>query len=85
MGIKKLKNFFLEQQSYGIVMDNTGFHDLDELIVALKNELSNHTSITNDELNALYKDHLSIKKLADPYFPTIVTAIGLGIPMHDTI
>jgi hypothetical protein len=67
------------------VQINTGFHDLDELKRALENELSNHTSITDDELSELYRDHLSFKKLADPYFPTIVTAIGLGIPMYDTV
>jgi hypothetical protein len=84
-GPHKIKRFFPEQQSYGIVEDTTGFNDVEELTAALSKELLNHTKVSDDVLNEIYKDHLNFKKLADPYFPTIVTAVSLGIPMHSAV
>ena len=80
-----VKRFFPEQQSYGIIEDTTCPRDVDELALKLKNEMKQDYKITEDILFDIYKDHLEFKRLADPYFPTIITGPGMGIPIYNPV
>lgn len=84
-GPRRIKRFFPEQQSYGILEDTTRVKDVDELMAQLTGLMKTDFAMSDDELYQTYKDQLEFKKLADPYFPTIVGGPGIGIPMDDTI
>jgi len=80
-----IKRFFPEQQTYAVMEDTTGPKDTDELVKFLSEEMRKDCRVSDDFLENTYSDQLNFKKLADPYFPTMVKGLGLGIPMHSTI
>ncbi len=85
-GGRIVKRFFPETQSYGVLEDTTGkYYDAESLVRHLSREMENSPDIDNDYLEDLYRDALQFKKMADPYFPSIINAFGFGIPMYDPV
>ncbi len=80
-----IKRYDPVRQTYGVVEDTTGPSDVDELEVKLKAVIKTDTSVTEDELEEIYADQLAFKKLAEPYFPCIVSGLNVGIPMTKAI
>lgn len=79
-----VKQFFPEQQSYGVVEDTLSPSTPEELVAALKKEMQRDVKVTEREFEATYASQLRFKQLADPHFPSIVGGIGFGIPMSST-
>lgn len=84
-GTYKIKRFFPEYQSYGTVEDTTQAKDTDELVKDLKTRMKLIPTISDEKLEITYKDHLDFQKMAKPYFPTMVGAASLVIPMYDVV
>lgn len=84
-GSHRIKRFFPENQTYGVILDKTGPEDPEELAISLKSEIRMECKVSDEELYATYKDQLDFKKLAKPYFPTIIGGLDIGIPMTDTL
>jgi hypothetical protein len=83
-GTYKVKRFYPQYQSYGVLEDTTSKpRDADELKDKLEAEMKNGPVLTEEQLDSIYKDALMQKKLADPYFPTIINGLGMGIPMYE--
>jgi hypothetical protein len=77
-----IKRFFPEQQSYGVVEDTASPRDSDELAAILKREMVQEIHVTDDQLSSIYHEQMLLKKMADPYFPTIFGGPpAIGIPM----
>ena len=84
-GSYKVKRFYSQYQSYGILEDTTGFRNVEHLKSNLMKKMKKIYKVNEDELNTIYHSQLQFKKLADPYFPTIVGGIGMGISMYNTV
>jgi len=80
-GPHMVKRFFPDQQTYGVIEDTLTPDDPDTLVAGLKAEMNRDPHVTEGELEATYGSQLRFKKLADPFFPAIVSGIGIGIPM----
>ncbi len=84
-GSYRIKRFFPENQTYGVVVDTTGPRDTGQLAARLKAEMDGGGGVTGEELETLYRDQRDLKALADPYFPTVCGGAGLCIPMYDPV
>lgn len=84
-GSYKIKRFFPEQQSYGVVEDTTGPKDTDELADRLKLQMKSDPFVPEDRIAMIYKDQMVHKKMADPYFGFLCGAAGLAIPMYEPV
>lgn len=81
-----IKRFFPQYQSYGVVEDTTRkFSDTDELKAQLVSEMKKDIKVTEDMLFNIYGDQLTLKKMAEPYFPAFVNGLGLYFPMDDIV
>jgi hypothetical protein len=81
-----IKRFFPEYQSYGIVEDSAKkLSDTDELKEQLLSEMKQDHKVTEDELYNIYKDQLTLKKMAEPYFPAFINGLGLFFPMENVV
>lgn len=80
-----IKRFFPENQSYGVVENTTGFRDIDELKQNLLNEMKRDYKVTEDVLYEEYKDQLELKKMSDPYFPSIVGGLSFPFSMGNVL
>lgn len=80
-----VKRFFPQAQSYGIVEDSCRANTCEELKLKLEQKMLReaNTHITSDELSTIYEDQLRFKKMAEPYFPSIVSSLSLGFLMSD--
>ena len=82
-GKSKVKRFYPETQSYGVVEDGTKPRTVEELKARLKEEMRSQ-SPKIDSLD-LYNEQLRLKKMAKPYFPAIFNAACPFISIDDPV
>ena len=81
-----IKKYFPEYQSYGVVENTYKTRDAEDLLEQFENELKNSNSdntVTNEDLELVYKDQLKLQEMSAKYFPTIVVALGIGFSMDN--
>lgn len=76
-----VKRFFPGPQTYGVIEDTLTPDDPDVLIAGLKTRIQRDPKVSESELESIYASQLRLKALAEPYFPSIVQGIAIGIPM----
>ncbi|MDX1358984.1 MAG: uroporphyrinogen decarboxylase family protein [Clostridia bacterium] len=82
-GERKIKRFFPENQSYGVIEDTTKPRTIDQLKTRLLNEIeSGDPAIPSEDI---FGDQLKLRKLAEPYFPTIFNAACPFIAIDDSV
>jgi hypothetical protein len=84
-GPHTIKRFFPKYQSYGVVESVGAPRDVEELKQVLLREMKQNCSVSQDELHELYRDQLTLKKMAEPYMPAIAGALGIGFPMDQVV